>query len=133
MFDRVGDVWNHLDRAAEIIAAPLLGDNVLIDATGGDIVHPIARIARKSLVMSEIQIGFGSVVGNEDLSMLGRGHRPRVNVQIRIEFSQSDCIASRLQQRSERCRCQTFSEGRNHAAGDENVPRHGTLLIGRTK
>ncbi len=36
--DGVGDVRNHLDGRAEIIAAPLLGDDVLVDAPGGDIV-----------------------------------------------------------------------------------------------
>ena len=36
--DGVGDMRNDLDRRAEIIAAPLLGDDVLIDAPGRDIV-----------------------------------------------------------------------------------------------
>ena len=38
ILDRVGDVRNDLDGGAEIIAAPLLGDDVLIDAAGGDVV-----------------------------------------------------------------------------------------------
>ena len=36
--DRVGDVRDHLHGGAEIIAAPLRGDDVLIDAAGGDVV-----------------------------------------------------------------------------------------------
>ena len=36
--DGVGDVRDDLDGGAEIIAAPLLGEDVLIDAAGGDVV-----------------------------------------------------------------------------------------------
>ena len=38
LLDRVGDVRDHLHGRAEIIAAPLLGDDLLIDAPGGDVV-----------------------------------------------------------------------------------------------
>jgi hypothetical protein len=34
-----------------------------------------------------------------------------------------------LQQRAQSRRCQTLSERGNHAAGDEDVPRHGTLPL----
>ena len=36
--DGVGDVRDDLDGRAEIIAAPFLGDDVLVDAPGGDVV-----------------------------------------------------------------------------------------------
>ena len=35
--DLVGDMGDDLDRAAQIVAAPLLGDHRRIDLTGGDI------------------------------------------------------------------------------------------------
>ena len=38
ILDRVGDVRDHLDGGAEIVAAPLLGEDVLVDAAGGDVV-----------------------------------------------------------------------------------------------
>jgi len=38
VLDRVGDVRDDLDGRAEIVAAALLGDDVLIDAAGGDVV-----------------------------------------------------------------------------------------------
>ena len=40
--DRVGDVRDDLDGRAEIIAAPLLGDDVAVDAAGRDIVGLLA-------------------------------------------------------------------------------------------
>ena len=44
--DRVGDVRDDLDGRAEIVAAPLLGDDVAVDAAGGDIVRLLARKRR---------------------------------------------------------------------------------------
>ena len=38
VLDRVGDVRDHLHGRAEIVAAPLLGDDLLVDAPGGDVV-----------------------------------------------------------------------------------------------
>ena len=46
LLDGVGDVRDHLHGAAEIGAAPLLGEDVLIDAAGGDVVR-LARAARR--------------------------------------------------------------------------------------
>ena len=42
LLDGVGDVGDHLHRGAEIVAAPLLGDDVLVDAAGGDVVLRLA-------------------------------------------------------------------------------------------
>src|SRR5476651_950719 len=50
ILDGVGDVRDHLDGGAEIIAAPLLGEDVLIDAPGGDVVGLGRRPPGKALV-----------------------------------------------------------------------------------
>ena len=42
LLDRVGDVRDHLDGRAEIVAAALLGDDVAVDAARGDIVRLLA-------------------------------------------------------------------------------------------
>ena len=42
-FDGVGHVRDHLHGGAEIIAAPLLADDLLIDASGGDVVGLAGR------------------------------------------------------------------------------------------
>ncbi len=68
---------NDLDGGAEIVAAPLLGEDVLVDATGRDVVLPGRRAAGETLIMAEVEIGFGAVVGDEDLAMLIRRHRSR--------------------------------------------------------
>src|SRR5581483_3093325 len=49
--DRVGHVRDHLHRRAEIIALPLLGDDLLINATRGDVVSLARRASREALVV----------------------------------------------------------------------------------
>jgi hypothetical protein len=75
--------------------------------------------------VAEIEIGLGAVVGHEDLAVLIRAHRARIDVEIGVELAQADLVAARLQQRAERGGRETLSQGGDHAAGDENVPRHG--------
>ena len=110
MLDLVGDVRNHLHGGAEIVAAPLLLDDVLVDAAGGDVVLLVGRAAGEALVVAEIEIGLGAVVGHEHLAMLVRRHRAGVDVEVGIELSDAHAIASRLQE-GPKCRCSdAFSE-----------------------
>ena len=110
LLDGVGHMRNDLDRRAEIIAAPLLADDVLIDAAGGDIILLRGRAAGEALIMSKVEIGLGAVVGDEDLAVLIGGHRPRIDVEIGVELAQPDRIAARLQQRAEHRRRQTLAK-----------------------
>src|SRR5262249_36449922 len=52
ILDRVGDVRNHLDGGAEIVAAAFLGENFLVDAAGGDVVVAGRRTAGEPLVVA---------------------------------------------------------------------------------
>ena len=101
VLDRVGDVRNHLHRRAEIVAAPLLGDQLLIDAPGGDVVLLVGAPPGEALVMAEVEVGLGAVVGDEHFAMLGRAHRARIDVEIGIELAQADGIAARLEKRAQ--------------------------------
>jgi hypothetical protein len=102
VLDGVGDVRNDLDRRAEIVAAALLGDDVLVDAAGGDVVLLGGRPAGEALVMAEIEVGLRAVVGHEHLAVLVGAHRAGIDVEIGVELAQADRIAARLQQRAER-------------------------------
>src|ERR1700733_12144582 len=125
ILDRIGDVRDHLDGGAEIIAAPLLGENVLVDATGGDVVGLGGGTPREALIVTEVEIGLGAIVGYEHFAVLVWRHRSGIKIEIGVELAKPDLVAPRLQQGAERRRSQTFAERGNHAAGDEYVPRHG--------
>src|SRR5262249_1014075 len=81
--------------------------------------------SREALVMTKIEIGLGPIVCHEHLTMLVRAHGAGVDVEIRIELAQPTRVAAGLQKASQRCRGKPFSERRDHAAGDEDIPRHG--------
>jgi hypothetical protein len=91
-------VRDDLDRAAEVIAAPLLLDDREVHLARGDVV--VARHARggEALVVPEIEVGLAAVVRDEDLAVLVRAHRARVDVDVRIHLLQRHAEPSRFQQ-----------------------------------
>ncbi len=115
ILDLVGDVRNDLDGRAEIVAAAFLVDDVLVDAAGGDVVGLGRRTPGEALVVAKIEVGFRPVVGDEDLAVLGRAHRARIDVEIGVELAKPHPITTGLQQRSE-------SRGRNSFTEEETTP-----------
>ena len=73
----------------------------------------------EALVVAEIEIGFGAVVGDEHFAVLERAHRARIDVDVRIELEQGDFEAARFEDRSERGGGDPFAKGGHNAAGDE--------------
>src|SRR5205085_5196236 len=53
--DRVGDVRDDLDGGAQIVAAPLAGDDVAVDAARGDVVALARGHSGEALIMAEVQ------------------------------------------------------------------------------
>ena len=52
--------------------------------------------------MAEVEVGFGAVVGDVDLAVLVRAHRPGIDVDVRVELLQRDLVAVALEQRANR-------------------------------
>ena len=77
LLDRVGDVGDDLDGGAEIVAAALAGDDLLVDAARSDVVRLAGGDAGEALVVTEIEVGLGAVVGDVDLAVLVGRHRAR--------------------------------------------------------
>ena len=77
VLDLVGDVRNDLHGPAEVVAAPLLLDDRQVDLAGRPVV--VARRDRvgEPLVVAEVEVGLGAVVGDVDLAVLVRAHRAR--------------------------------------------------------
>ena len=127
--DRVGHVRDHLHRRAQVIAASLLGDDVAVDAARGDVVRLPRRNAGEAFVVAKVEVRLRAIVGHEDLAVLVGAHRARIDVQIGVELADPHPKAARLQQRRE-ARChKPFAKRGDHAAGDENEPRHGRWAL----
>ena len=100
-FDFVGHMRDHLHCLAEIIAPPLARDDLLVDAPARKIVGLRKRSVRESFVVPQVQIGLRAIVGDEDLAMLKRTHRSRIDVQVWIELLQRDLEPAAFKQAAE--------------------------------
>ena len=63
----------------------------------------MARVAREvlvdePLVVPEVEVGLGAVLGDEHLAVLERAHRARVDVQVGIELLGLHAEAARLEE-----------------------------------
>ena len=105
-----GDVGDDLDRCAQIVAAPLLLDDGLIDLAGGDVVVARGVDAREPLIVAKVEIGLSAVVGDEHFAVLIRAHGPRIDVEIGVELAKAHAISARLQQSAERGGRETLTQ-----------------------
>ncbi len=102
ILDFIGHVGNHLHRLAQVVAAALLGDDLLVNPAGGQIVVAAQPGMGEALVMTQIEIGFRAVVGHENLAVLERGKRSWVDVEVGVELHQVDAQTAALKQAADR-------------------------------
>ena len=121
VLDLVGDVRDDLDGPAEVVAAPLLLDHRQVDLAGRPVVVAGRDLVGEPLVVSEVEVGLGAVVGDVDLAVLVRAHRAGVDVDVRIELLQGDLVAVPFEQRADRGGREPLAERRHDAAGHEDV------------
>jgi hypothetical protein len=77
-----------LHRLAQIIAAALLGDDLLVDPAGGPVVIAAELGVGEALIMAKVEVGLRAVVGHKDFAMLERRHRARIHVQVWVKLHQ---------------------------------------------
>ena len=123
LLDLVGDVRDDLDGAAEVVAAALAPDHRVVDAAGGDVGGARRVRVGEALVVAEVEVGLGAVLGDEDLAVLERAHRPGVDVDVGVELLQLDPVAAGHEQPPDRGRRDALAERRDDAAGDEDEAR----------
>ena len=107
--DFIRHVRDHLHGFAQIIAAALFGDDLLVEAAGGPVVVARKFGVGKAFVVAEVEIGFGAVVGHKNFAVLKRRHRPRIDVEIRVELHQVDFQSAALQQATDGSRGQSLA------------------------
>ena len=115
---------NDLDRLAEIIAAAFFFDDRKINAAGSPIIRLRKLRVCEALIMAEVEVGLGAVVGHKDLTVLKRRHRTRIDVDVRVELHHLDLHPARLEQTADARRRKAFAKTRNNTAGYENVFGH---------
>ena len=116
LLDLVRDVRDHLHGRAEVLALTLPPDDRVPDRP-----RRVVRVAREvlvdeALVVPDVEVGLGPVLGHEDLAVLERAHRARVDVQVRVELLHLDAEPACLEQPPERRGGDALAERRDDAA-----------------
>src|ERR1700678_2916629 len=112
---------DHLHGVAEVRAAPLVRDHRGVDLAGGHV-----RLARQvgveeAFVMPDVEVGLGTVVCDEHLTVLEGGHRAGIDVEVRVEFLHRDPQAPELEQAAEAGCGKSLAEARGNASGDKEM------------
>ncbi|GAB3507540.1 hypothetical protein GCM10027521_63760 [Amycolatopsis cihanbeyliensis] len=71
--------------------------------------------------MTDIEIGLRAVLGDEDLAVLERVHRARVDVEVRVELLHRDAKATRGKKLPEAGGREALAKRGGDAPGDEYV------------
>ena len=100
--DLVRDMGNDLHGVTQIVAAAFLLDDGLVHRAGGHVGVAPEVLTGESFVVAEIEVGFSAIVGNEDLTMLERVHRPGVDVDVRVQLLVDDFQSPSFEESAER-------------------------------
>ena len=65
----------------------------------------------EALVVAQVEIGFGAVVGDEDLAVLERAHGAGIDIQIGIELLQRHFEPAAFEQAADAGRRDALSQG----------------------
>ncbi len=122
--DLVGDVRDHLHRAAEVVAAALLFDHRLVDLAGGEVVPAAHLRALEALVVAQVEVGLRPVLRDEHLAVLKRAHGARIDVDVRVQLDVGDADAARLEDRGEGGGGDAFPQRGNYTTGYEDILGH---------
>ena len=107
--DLVRDVRDHLHGRPEVLALALLAKHAVPHAAGGVVRGAREVLVDEALVVADVEIGLGAVLRDEHLAVLERAHRPRIDVDVRVELLHLHLQPARLEQPAERCRGDALS------------------------
>ena len=112
---------NYLHGLAQVISSSFLSNHRFINLAAGQVVKAGKFPGGKSLIMTKIQVGLGSIIQDINFPMLEGAHRAGVHIEVGIKLLDSGGQSALLQKGSESTRCKPFSQGRNHPSSYENI------------
>src|SRR5699024_6875790 len=110
-----------LHGVTEVGALALLGDHTGVDLAGGDVGRGGQFGVQETLVVADVQVGLGPVLGDEHLTVLEGVHGPRVDVEVGVELLHGDPQTARLQEPAQAGGGQAFTKTGGDAASNEKV------------
>ena len=98
-----------------------LAITVGVDLAGGDVRLAGQVPVEEPLVVPDVEVGLGAVLGDEDLAVLERVHRARVDVEVGVELLHHHPQPAGGEQVAEAGGGQALAERGGDAPGDEDV------------
>ena len=126
--DLVGDVGDDLDGLAQIRALALLVQDVPVDLAGGQVGVLVQVLVDEALIVAQVQVGLGAVVGDEHLAVLQGAHGAGVHVDIGVQLLAGYLEAAAFEQPPQAGRGDPLAQARDHAAGHKDVFRRHSFL-----
>jgi len=96
IFNFISDMRYHLNCCTEEITSSLFCNYIKIDLSGSCIIGSGHIFVKESFIMSEIEIGFSSVIGNVNFTVLKWIHRSGIDINIWIKFLNCNRVAAKL-------------------------------------
>ncbi len=78
-----------------MISPSLLGDHGRVDLARGHVGRPVQVHIEEPLIVADVEVGLGAVVGYEDLAVLERVHCAGVDVEVGVQLLHRDPQAAR--------------------------------------
>src|SRR5215208_179464 len=117
----VGYVRDDLHGSTEVVPPPLAAYDLPVHAPRRDVGELAQVLVEETLVVAEIQVRLGPILGDKDLAVLVRVHGPGIHVYVRVEFLQHYPVAPRLEEHPERRGTGPLADGRHDAARNEDI------------
>ena len=83
-----------LNGFTKVFAFSFFAKDIPIDLASREVGVLIKILIDEPLVVAKVKVGFRTVVGNEDLTMLERGHGAWVDIDIRVKLLGDDLEAA---------------------------------------
>src|SRR6185295_5804371 len=114
-----------------------LGDHGRVDLAGGDVRLAVQVPVEEALVVADVEVGLGAVLGDEHLAVLEGVHRAGVDVEVGVELLHRDPEAAGGEELAEARRGEAFAQRGRYPAGYEQMTGgarlHGTSAYIRTR
>ncbi len=79
-------MWDDLNGRAEEFTFSLTTDNVLVNAPRSKVIMTGHAGTDETLIMTQIEVCFCAIDGDENFTVLDRAHRAWIDVNVRVEL-----------------------------------------------
>ena len=133
VLDLLGDVGDDLHGLPQVLAPALLVEHIPIDLAGCQVGVLVQVFVDEALVVAQVQVRLGAVLGHIDLAVLIGAHGSRVHIDVGVQLLSGHLQPPALEETAQRGRGDSLAQTGHHAAGHENVLCHRFFLSASCK